>query len=217
MIDLHTHSLFSDGVLLPSELVVRARAAGYTAIAITDHVDFTNIDFVIPRICKVADELGKYYQIRVVTGCEITYVPPPLIQKAVTRARTLGARIVIVHGETPVERVPAGTNLAGIRAGADILAHPGYILPEEVELAARKKVCLEITTRKGHCKSNSHVAALAAGCCAKLVLNTDSHQPSELLSEKLIRQTLRGAGLKSSDYGNMQSNSEELLLKNKTE
>jgi len=37
MIDLHTHSLFSDGELIPSELVSRAAAAGYRAIAITDH------------------------------------------------------------------------------------------------------------------------------------------------------------------------------------
>ena len=50
MIDLHTHSLFSDGELLPSELIRRAYITGYTALAITDHVDSSNIDFVIPRI-----------------------------------------------------------------------------------------------------------------------------------------------------------------------
>ena len=38
-IDLHMHSLFSDGELLPSELARRALVLGHEAIAITDHVD----------------------------------------------------------------------------------------------------------------------------------------------------------------------------------
>ena len=37
-------------------------------------------------------------------------------------ARALGAKVVIVHGETIVEPVPRGTNLAAIEAGVDILA-----------------------------------------------------------------------------------------------
>ena len=57
MIDLHTHSLLSDGELLPSELVRRAETAGYKAIAITDHSDASNLDFVIERIVNVCNEL----------------------------------------------------------------------------------------------------------------------------------------------------------------
>ncbi|MDI6640996.1 MAG: PHP domain-containing protein, partial [Elusimicrobiota bacterium] len=63
MIDLHTHTLFSDGGLLPSELVYYAKSKGYTAICLSDHVDFTNIDFVIPRIAQVANELREHYKI----------------------------------------------------------------------------------------------------------------------------------------------------------
>ncbi len=48
MIDLHTHSIFSDGELIPAELIRRAVAHGYSALAITDHVDQSNIDLVIP-------------------------------------------------------------------------------------------------------------------------------------------------------------------------
>jgi len=50
MIDLHTHTTFSDGELIPSELVRRAETLGYRAIAITDHVDFTNIEHVL-KLC----------------------------------------------------------------------------------------------------------------------------------------------------------------------
>lgn len=35
--DLHTHSIFSDGTLTPTELVLRASALGLSAIALTDH------------------------------------------------------------------------------------------------------------------------------------------------------------------------------------
>ena len=39
MIDLHMHSTFSDGELIPAEVVSRALHAGYTHLAITDHAD----------------------------------------------------------------------------------------------------------------------------------------------------------------------------------
>lgn len=37
MIDLHTHSVYSDGTNLPSELVAMAEKRGLTALALTDH------------------------------------------------------------------------------------------------------------------------------------------------------------------------------------
>ncbi len=37
MIDLHTHSLFSDGSLAPEALVARAAGVGVTGLALTDH------------------------------------------------------------------------------------------------------------------------------------------------------------------------------------
>src|SRR5208282_6217393 len=40
--DLHTHTILSDGEMLPSELVRRMAVMGYTTVAITDHVDTSN-------------------------------------------------------------------------------------------------------------------------------------------------------------------------------
>ena len=37
VVDLHTHSTFSDGVYTPAELVDLAESQGLAAIAITDH------------------------------------------------------------------------------------------------------------------------------------------------------------------------------------
>lgn len=44
MIDLHTHSNFSDGTSTPEELVAEARNAGLTAIALTDHDTVGGLD-----------------------------------------------------------------------------------------------------------------------------------------------------------------------------
>ncbi|MBK5100108.1 MAG: histidinol phosphate phosphatase domain-containing protein, partial [Desulfobacteraceae bacterium] len=87
MIDLHTHSLFSDGELIPSELVRRAEAIGYRAVALTDHADSSNLDFIIPRIVKVAKELNEAQSVKVVPGVELTHVPPSLIGRLVVKAR----------------------------------------------------------------------------------------------------------------------------------
>ena len=54
-IDLHMHSLFSDGELLPSELARRALKLNHEVIAITDHVDWYNVDN-IPSIQDAIDD-----------------------------------------------------------------------------------------------------------------------------------------------------------------
>ena len=161
MIDLHTHTLFSDGELLPSELVRRAEVKGYTAIALTDHVDSSNIDFVLPRIVKVCKVLNRFWKIRAIPGVEITHAPVQEIKGLVKFARKNGAKIVIVHGETISEPVIPGTNRAAIEAGCDILAHPGLITKSDVELAKKRNVYLEITTRKNHSRTNKRLFKLA--------------------------------------------------------
>ena len=211
MIDLHTHSLFSDGALLPSELVYRAAVRGYSAIAITDHGDFSNFDFIIPRIRRLTGQLSRHYGLLVMAGIEITYVPPGLIRSAVAKCRKLGASIVVVHGETPAETVPPGTNAAAIASGADILAHPGYISDNEAMAASKKKICLEITTRNGHNKTNRHVAERAKKYGAKLVLDTDSHEPENLLDRKKIKDALRMSGLAEEYYAIMQKNARAIM------
>ena len=210
MIDLHTHTLFSDGTLLPSELVYRAKVKGYDTMAITDHGDFSTLDFVIPRIVKISKFLSDNYSIKVIPGIELTYVPPKLISKAVKISRKLGARIVLVHGETPAETVPEDTNLYGVKSGADILAHPGHITADVCRLAKSNNVCLEITTRHGHSKTNAHVAKTALKTGAKLILNTDSHMPEDLLDKTKIAKALKSSKLSFKFYEEMKRNSYEI-------
>ena len=211
MIDLHTHSLLSDGQLLPSELVRRAAVKGYQALAITDHVDLSNIDWVISRLIKDCRELKKSFQIEIIPGAEITHVPPESIQSMAEEARRLGAKLVVVHGETIVEPVAPQTNLNALLSPIDILAHPGLITEEEVVLAKKNGIMLEITARKGHCLTNGHVAKMALKVGAGLVLNTDGHSPDDLITDEQARNIALGAGLTEDDFDQLNINTQELL------
>jgi histidinol phosphatase-like PHP family hydrolase len=195
MIDLHTHTVFSDGALVPAEHLRRAQAAGYRGVALTDHADPSNIQFILENTLKLVRQYGPFFDVEVLAGVELTHLPPGLIPEMVQQARDLGAQIVVVHGQTLVEPVPEGTNLAAIEAGADILGHPGLITETEAELAARKGVALEITTRKGHSLSNGHVLGAARRFGARLVINNDAHEPSDFLSREMRRAVALGAGM----------------------
>lgn len=213
MIDLHTHSFFSDGVLVPSELVRRAVVKGYEIIAITDHADSSNLDFVIPRVAAACRELSRHWKIKALPGIELTHIPPGTFGELTERARSLGAAIVVAHGETVVEPVPPGTNRAAIEARVDILAHPGLITADEARLAAKNGVHLEITARKGHSLSNGHVAKTAAEAGASLVLDTDAHEPGDLITDDFAQIVLLGAGIDKERIAAVLQNSRELAAR----
>ncbi len=210
MIDLHTHTLFSDGELIPAELSRRAAVLGYRAVAMTDHGDLSNLDLIIPRIVRVAGDLSAQWGIKVIPGIELTHVPPAQFAEAVAEARRLGAVIVNAHGETIVEPVAEGTNRAALEAGVDILSHPGLISDADAALAAEKGICLEITTRKGHSLTNGHVVQMARRHGARMVINNDAHAPGDLLKPDLVRQIALGAGMTEEEYRQAVRNAEKL-------
>ena len=211
MIDLHTHTTFSDGELIPAELARRAKVAGYQALAFTDHADASNLAFTLERLREFVDRCSPFFGIDLFAGVELTHMPPGLIGEYVARARELGAQIVVVHGETVVEPVARGTNLAAIEAGVDVLAHPGLITDVEAALAAEKGVALEITTRGGHSLTNGLVASLARKHGAKLVVNNDAHAPRDLAPPALRRAVALGAGLSEGEYAQAEANSRAIV------
>lgn len=213
MIDFHTHSILSDGVLIPSELVRRARVAGYTAMAITDHVDESNIEQVIRQLIKVSAQINTDKTFTLVPGVELTHIPLKHIPKMVKKARSLGAAIVVGHGETLSEPVEPGSNIAYIKAKVDVLAHPGLITDEECGLAVLNSVHLEITARGGHNASNGHVASVAKRLGALMLVNTDSHAPGDLISDERALKVALGAGLDEKDFRRIQKNAKQLLEK----
>jgi putative hydrolase len=199
-IDLHTHTFFSDGVLLPSEQLRRAAVKGYAAIAITDHADASNLEDLLARLSRFARQQGDDFDLTFIPGVELTHVAPQSIAPLARQARECGAALVVVHGETIVEPVAPGTNAAAVAcAEVDILAHPGLITLEEARMAAKHGVYLELSSRSGHGLANGHVARIAREAGAYLVLNTDTHAPGDMIDQRMARRVAAAAGLDESE------------------
>ncbi|WP_407421637.1 histidinol phosphate phosphatase domain-containing protein [Methanobrevibacter sp.] len=214
-IDLHMHSLFSDGELLPSELARRALKLNHEVIAITDHVDYSNVE-EIPKIQSAIDDVNENWDITAVLGAEVTHAPIESIDGIAKRAKELGAKIVVVHGETLNEPVTPGTNLAAVKSKyVDILGHPGLITKEEAELALENDIYLEISARKGHCLGNGHVASIAREVGNKLLVDTDTHAPSDLITFEKSYEIARGAGLSDEEAMKAIVDNPRELLKSK--
>ncbi len=206
-IEFHTHTTLSDGELIPCELIRRAQVLDHEAIAITDHVDFSNINFVINSMKKVIDEIQD---IIVLLGVEITHVQPEKIPKLVYKAKRLGAQIVLVHGETPLEPVAPGTNhVAASLEDVNVIAHPGLITNEDAELAHKNGIFLELTTRCGHNITNGHVAKVGTD----LLVNTDCHS-IDLISYQYANIVARGAGLTVTSAARVINENPRTLLNN---
>lgn len=189
------HSLFSDGELLTSELARRAANLNHEVIAITDHVDYSNVE-QIPQIQKAIDDINANWNIKVVLGAEVTHVPTESIDGVAKKAKDLGAQIVVVHGETLNEPVIEGTNYAAVNSEyVDILGHPGLITYEEAQIAKENGIYLEISARSGHCLGNGHVANIATEVGNKLLVNTDTHSPDNLITFEKSYEIALGAGL----------------------
>jgi len=195
-IDFHTHSILSDGELLPSEALRRASVLGYEALAITDHADASNLAAVIASLLRLLHEQGADFLTMLVVGVELTHVAPASIARLACQAKGLGAEIVVVHGETIVEPVAPGTNRAAVECPeVDVLAHPGLLTPQEAFLAAQRGCHIEITTRKGHSLTNGHVAHTARDAGALMVVDSDAHAYSDHPTQRFAQRVALGAGL----------------------
>jgi len=196
LFDFHTHSFHSDGVLSPIELIRRAFVNGYNAIAITDHVALGSLERIIKEISDDCALAKAHWDILAVPGVELTHIPPQAISQVAQKAKELGAWLVVVHGETTVEPVEKGTNLAAVKSPfVDILAHPGLITPEEAALAAQNGIFLELTARRGHSTTNSHVASVSQKARSRLLVNSDAHRETDLLSLDLAQDIINQAGI----------------------
>ncbi|MEE9150601.1 MAG: histidinol phosphate phosphatase domain-containing protein [Thermoplasmata archaeon] len=102
--DLHIHSIFSDGELIPAEIAQRCSVLGHTAIAITDHVDNTNMDFILDSLVNSCKELSQHTDVEVLPGIEITHLPPELIAPLARKAKNKGAKVPAYDGESSVVR-----------------------------------------------------------------------------------------------------------------
>jgi len=198
LIDLHSHSFFSDGIATPSELVRYAQIKGYTVFSITDHVDLSNYKQVINSMLELKEV--DFSPLIFIPGIEITHTLPSDIKKITDYARNSGIKWIGVHGETVVEPVIKGTNIAAIEAKVNFLAHPGFITEKELKLAAKNKVFIEITLRKGHSLTNGYIYQKGKKAGVDFIINSDAHKPSELFGKELYLSTALGSGMSKDDF-----------------
>jgi histidinol phosphatase-like PHP family hydrolase len=213
--DFHTHTSISDGVLSPLELVRRALVNGYRAIAITDHVGIGYLERLINEIAADCALARSHWNITAIPGIELTHLPATAIAEVAKKAKELGAKLVVVHGQTVAEPVEPGTNLAALKSPhVDILAHPGMLTLEEAKLAAANGIYLEITARKQHSVTNKHVAEMARRAGAKLIVDSDAHEESDLLTPELAYTIAKNALLTEAEItATLQTNPQALLAK----
>jgi histidinol phosphatase-like PHP family hydrolase len=192
--DFHTHTFLSDGELSPVELIRRAVVKGYQAIGVTDHVGPGNLERVVKELIKECRIATECWGIRAIPGVELTHVPVRSLPDLAREARDYGAELVVVHGETLVEPVEPGTNLAAVTCGTvDILAHPGLLSREVAEIAARNGVYIEVTARGGHNVGNGQVVQAARTAGAAMIVDSDTHSSENLLTAEWARTVARGA------------------------
>jgi histidinol phosphatase-like PHP family hydrolase len=213
--DFHIHSLFSDGDLLPSEIVRRTSVLGNRVIAITDHADPSNMEHVIRSLVRASDFTAKYVEdFRLIPGVELTHIPPKSIPSLAKEAKRLGAVLVIVHGETPVEPVAEGTDEASCRCqDVDILAHPGMITEEAVGDAKENGIFLELSYRGGHSLGNGHVAMLAKKHGALLLVDSDAHNIGDHMAPTDALRVAHNSGLNTSEAERVIFENPDLLIK----
>jgi putative hydrolase len=195
-IDLHMHTMFSDGNLLPSELLRHAAISGHKAVAITDHADSSNLESLLDKMIRFLADQGDDFGPKLLIGVELTHVAPGSIARLAQRAKKLGADLVVVHGETIVEPVAPGTNRAAVECpDVDLLAHPGFLSEIEARIAGSRGCLIEVTARKGHSLTNGHVVRICRSAGALTVIDTDTHGPDDMITFERAQQIAAGAGL----------------------
>jgi len=193
--DFHSHTYLTDGNESATSMWLAASRLDHRLLAITDHIALEDPGRILTQL-RAESEAFAGGPMATLVGVELTLLPPRRIAETARRARTAGAEIVIVHGETTAEYVPVGTNRAAIDSGeVDVLAHPGFLTEREAELAAANGVALEISGRSLHSRTNGHVARLALAAGADVVVDSDAHSPSQLLDYETAAMLARGAGL----------------------
>jgi putative hydrolase len=94
----------------------------------------------------------------------------------------------------------------------DLLGHPGYISEEAARAALENEVFVELSGREVYAPTNEHIARVAQQVGCKLLVNSDSHNPEQMLTIPRAEKVAREAGLSEDEiYRALGTNAEALL------
>jgi histidinol phosphatase-like PHP family hydrolase len=211
--DFHSHTYLTDGDESATSMWAAADRLGHRCLAITDHIGLEDPRPLLDRL-RAESKGWEDSELQTLIGVEVTVVPPRHIARAVRQARKAGAEVVIVHGETTAEPVAAGTNRAAVELNdVDVLAHPGFITVAEAELAKAHDVILEISARALHGMTNGHVVQTALQVGNDLVVDSDAHRTTQLVTAEAARRVAQGAGVPESTLKRVLDESPRRLLR----
>jgi putative hydrolase len=211
-IDFQNHSTVSDGALTPRDLVRHAHSLGVRGLALTEHVYLNRVENIVDQVLAVVDQ-AREYDVLLIPGVEVSLVPPDKICEVAKRAKQAGAKFVAVHGESLMGGTPPGTNLAAAQCqDVDMIGHPGFLDIKTAENAAHNSVYLELSGRSPHSLTNGHVARLAQEFGVKLLINSDTHKPDDLMTPQRAAEVARGAGLNDDEVSRALITNVELML-----
>ena len=212
--DFQNHSTISDGALSPLELLAHARSIGVRGVVLTEHVYLTKVESIVEKILQ-AVESARGADVLLIPGAEVSLVPPDKIGEVAKRAKQAGAKFVTVHGESLMGGTPAGTNLAAAQSEfVDMIGHPGFMSKEATRYAAQNNIIIEISGRALHSLTNGHNVKMARQFGAKMLVNSDTHDPKDLMTPQRALDVARGAGMEEDEvFSALVTNVEEVLAR----
>jgi len=225
--ELHSHTNFSDGKSSIEEMLSKAKELN-SAIAITDHFigdefginkilyrNISSLDSFLKRREKFMKNNKKLFDDvdEVIFGIEITRVRPEKIFEIAKNAKRHNF-IVLVHGETNSDNVPAGTNTAALNCEyVDVLAHPGHLSEENALKARENKIFIEITAREMHRAENPEIVKICKKFNLETVINTDAHSASELIDYAKAKEVGLKSGLSEDEVKQANENAKKIFKK----
>lgn len=164
VVDLHTHSVFSDGHVWPRTRVEEALRDGLDALAITEHLEWTPhlADLRLDdrnRAWQIAHDAARDTDLLVINGSEITREAPAGHINAIFLSDA-NRLLFLPDGLQPTDDVDAFYAAAGradpnlaLQAAADqgafvFLNHPAYSAPEQDEIARLSPFQLQAIERQ---------------------------------------------------------------------
>lgn len=212
--DLHTHTIWSDGVDTVENMVVKAISMGYSYLAITDHATFMKvIDGITPEkldayLGEIEESRKKHPDFRIFAGVEVDVAKDGSLFLSNEHLRVFDVVVASVHQDldsqgNPVERLAEAAKnpyvrIIGHPTGRLIGRRPGVQtgLAPLFKTAAETGTILEINSSPERLDLPEVLVEEAHRLGARFTVSTDAHSPGGLLRAQCgVRTCAMRAGL----------------------
>ncbi len=221
--DLHVHSNWSDGRASPLEMARAAASLGYEYIALCDHSPLVGIagglspeklEQKIKAVAAANEEL-EGAGITILAGTEVDIKADGRLDYSDDLLARCDVVVASVHmGVQQTERAITGRLISAIEnENVDIIGHPtGRIIDQRepyemdmqavLEAAARTNTALEINSYPSRLDLSDVNARAAKEMGVRMSINSDAHDPEQLLTMKYGVNVARRAWLEKKDVLN---------------